>query len=207
MAEAFDRVTGGIGEQDLPSMVLAREELPYELQEFELARDGILDNETMAEQGFPGSTTGETRATGRTTGYLREFVSPAQPDTLPAGSNLIAATVVHLFQEGDQVSRWMTEKFLGEFQRFVGQELRQSQQLVSADQVQVDGFSDEVVGLRTVQTTHAGLVSSTIVDFRVGRLLGVAYLVSLGDVERNQLARQMGIELERKMVKVSLGST
>lgn len=206
MSEAFDRATQDVGEGDLASMVLDKPELPHELQEFQVAREGALDNETMAAQGFPGSTTGETRATGRITGYLREFVSTVQPEVLQPGSNIIAATVVHLFHDGEEVSRWMRGKFIGEFQRFVGKELGQGQELLSADQLQYGGFSDEEVGLRTLQATPAGLVSSTIVDFRVGCLLGVAYLVSLGDVERTQLVRQMGIELERRIVSVLLGS-
>ena len=206
MSEALDRVSQVVGEEDLSRMVLERQELPQELQEFQPARDGVLDNETMAAHGFPGSTTGETRATGRITGYLREFIGATDPVILQTGSNVIAATVVHLFRDKDEVSRWMVEKFLGEFQRSVGQELGEDQQLISADQLQFDGFADEAVGLRTVQTTRAGLVSSTIVDLRVGRLLGVAYLVALGDVERTQLVSQMGLGLEKKMVGVLLGS-
>ena len=60
------------------------------------------------------------------------------------------------------------------------------------------------MGLRTLQTSPTGLISSTIVDFRVGRLLGVAYLVTLGDVERKQLIGEMGMELERRIVRVLL---
>ena len=207
MFEALGRATEGVSEEDLTTMVLDPQDLPRELQEFQVGREGVLDNQTMAAQGFPGSTTGETRATGRITGYLREFIDRIEPSVLQTGSNVIAATVVHLFREEEDVSRWMKEKFLGEFQHFVGQELGNGQQLLSADQLQFDGFSDEVVGLRTLQTSDVGPVSSTIVDFRVGRLLGVAYLVALGDVQRDQLVNEMGIQLEQKIVRVVLGST
>ena len=207
MPVTLGRATQGVSEEDLSNMVLDRQELPRELQEFQVGREGVLDNETMAAQGFPGSTTGETRATGRITGYLREFVDRVEPNVLQTGSNVVAATVVHLFREEEEVSRWMKEKFLGEFQRFVGQQLGNGQQLLSTDELQFDGFSDEVVGLRTFQTSHVGPVSSTIVDFRVGRLLGVAYLVSLGDVQRDQLVNEMGTQLEQKIVRVVLGST
>ena len=50
------------------------------------------------------------------------------------------------------------------------------------------------------------MVSSTVVDFRVGRLLGVAYVVSVGEAERKELAERLGQELERQMVRVVLGS-
>ena len=184
MSGALDRATQEVSEEDLSGMVLDGPDLPGELQGFALAREGVLDNATMAEQGFPGSTTGETAATGRLAGYLREFAGPHEPGVFEEGFDLLSATVVHLFGNGNEVSRWMNEKFLGEFQRFTGRELGEGQQLLSADQIHYDGFSDEAVGLRTVQPTQAGPVSSTIVDFRVGWLLGVAYLVTLGDVER-----------------------
>ena len=206
MSEALYRATEAVREDDLSNMVLAREELPLELQDFQVSKDGVLDNETMAEHGFPGSTTGGIRATGRILGYHREFVNPSQESAFQIGSNLIAATVVHLFRDREAVSGWMTKKFIGEFQSFVGHEAGPGQHLISADRLEIEGFSDEAVGMRTLQATPTGPVSSTIVDFRVGRLLGVAYLVSLGDVEREQLTRQMGSELERRIVKVLLGA-
>ncbi len=207
MPEALDRATQHVVPEDLSGMVLDKEELPDELQGFEIGREGVLDNETMAAQGFPGSTTGETRATGRITGYLREFYDPVEPGPEDTGANIIGATVVHLFENEEAVWGWMKEKFLGEFQRFVGKELENQQQLVSADELQFDGFSDRVVGLRTLQTSQFGPVSSTIVDFRVGRLLGVTYLVAVGDVPREHLVGEMGRKLERKIVSVVLGSS
>ena len=204
MSEALDRVTQAIDEGDLPFMVLVLEELPDELRGFLVAREDVLDNETMAAHGFPGTTAEAVGATGRIAGYLREFVNPREPGLPEIGSNVIAATVVHLFQDREQVLRWMTEKFLAEFERMLGQELEGGQQLISAHRLQFAGFSDEAVGLHTLQTSPVGLVSSTIVDFRVGRLLGVAYLVCVGDEDRKQMVGQMGIELERRMVRVLL---
>ena len=206
MSEALYRATERLGEEDLGDMVLSREELPDGLRGFDLAREGLLDNEDMASNGFPGSTTGEVRSAGRVTGYLREFATPLDPSSLRAGADLITATVVHLFDEGPQVSDWMNNKFLGEFQRFAGRELGGGQQLIRADQVNYEGFSYEAVGLRTLQTTYSGMVSSDVVDFQVGRLLGVAYVVTLGEGKRDGLVRQLGIALEKKMVGVLLGA-
>ena len=203
--EALYRATENLREQDLDGMVLSQQDLPDDLRRFEVGREGVLDNADMASHGFPGSTTGEVRATGRITGYLREFVTPLDPALLKPGADLMAATVVHLFHEAREVSDWMNHKFLGEFQHFAGKELGGGQKLIRADQVGYDGFSDEAVGLRTLQTAYAGLVSSDIVDFRVGRLLGVAYVVALGEGKRDDLVRQLGISLEKKMVGVLLG--
>ena len=204
MSEALERATEDITEQDLASMVMAKEELPDRFRGFQSGREGSVDNETMAAQGFPDSTTEDVWATGRITGYLREFVSPVQPDTLEDGSDLIAATVVHLFQDRDAVSRWMKEKFLGEFQRFVGGKIGRGQQLIAADRLDYEGFYDEAVGLQTLQTSRAGLVTSSVVDFRVGRLLGVACLVTVGEGDRHQAVGELGLRLERRMVRVVL---
>ena len=87
-----------------------------------------------------------------------------------------------------------------------GQELKPGQQLISVDVLQMEGFSDEAVAIRSVQTTPVGVASSTIVDFRVGRLLGVAYNVVLGDIDRTELVRQLGVNLEMKIVRVLLGA-
>ena len=207
MSEALERATQDITEQDLASMVLVKEDLPDRFREFQRGREGPLDNETMAAQGFPGSTTEDIWATGRITGYLREFVTPIQPELMEDGSDLITATVVHLFRDRDAVSRWMEEKFLGEFQRSVGKEIGLGQQLIAADRLDYEGFYDEAVGLRTLQTSRAGLVTSSIFDFRVGRLLGVAYLVTLGDGDQHQAVGELGLELERRMVRVVLDAT
>ena len=193
MSDALEAATRAIRGEDLPYMAIPAEELPGVLTGFQEWRHGELDNETMA-------------ATGRITGYLREFVTPLNAGLGLPELDLMAATVVHLFNDSDQVSRWMRDRFLGEFKSFVGKELGHDQKLISADEVTVDGFSDESVGLHTSQMTESGLISSTVVDFRVGRLLGVAYMVATGDVKRLEPVTEMGLALERRMVRVVLGS-
>ena len=78
MPEALYRATLEIGEGDLAAMVLDSESLPERLTGFKFAREGPLDNETMAAYGLPGNTGEETKATGRLMGHLREFVSPTR---------------------------------------------------------------------------------------------------------------------------------
>jgi hypothetical protein len=48
-------------------------------------------------------------------------------------------------------------------------------------------------------------VSSTVVDFRVGRLLGVVYIAAFGNCERRAIVERLGQMLERKIVRVVLG--
>ncbi len=209
MSESLYRASRNMQDADLSRMVLTKEDLPAEMAPFELARDGDLDNETMADHSFPGSTTEEIRATGRISGYISEFMNTDDSGLLSPpedGHDLVAATVVHLFNDMDEVDSWMTNKFLGEFKAHVGRDLGRGQQLIRADELDFNGFADKSVGLHTLQTSDFGLVSSTVVDFRIGRILGVAYLVTAGDVERQDQVKELGALLERRIVSTLLGS-
>lgn len=203
MSEALHRATDSIRETDLPRMLLDRHELPAALRDFLPIRSGALDNETMAAQGLPGSSAARFRQVGRLTGYLQEFAAP-EPDAedIPPGYDLAAATVVHLFDHAAGVSRWIEEVFIGDFEARVDQDLYPEQRLLVVQRVPFEGFADEVAGLRILQSSPLGPIASTVVDFRVGRLLGVAYVATLGNFDRRELVERMGHELERKMMQV-----
>lgn len=206
MSEALNRATRSIREADLPRMVLDLAELPPEFQGFHPSRDGILDNATMAEQGFPGNSAESFGALGRLTGYVQEFTAPVpRGEGIPVGYDIAAATVVHLFEDATGVSRWMQEIFLGQFEANAGRQIPPDQLLLMVERLTFRGFSDEVVGLRILQSGPQGPVSSTVVDFRVGRLLGVVYIAAFGNCERQALVQRLGQALERKIVRVVLG--
>jgi hypothetical protein len=206
MSEALNRATRSIREGDLPRMVLDLDELPPEFQGFHASRDGSLDNAIMAEQGFPGNSAESFTALGRLTGYVQEFAAPVpRGEVIPIGYDLAVATVVHLFEDAEGVSRWMQEIFLGQFEANVGQEIHPDQHLLMVERLLFQGFSDAVVGLRVVQSGPQGPVSSTVVDFRVGRLLGVVYIAAFGNCERRAVVEHLGHVLERKIVRVVLG--
>jgi hypothetical protein len=187
-------------------MVLELRELPAEFQDFRPTHAGILDNATMAEQGFSGSSAEQFATIGRLTGYVQEFSAPLpRGEPIAVGQNLAVATVAHLFEEAAGVSRWMQEIFLGQFEANVGQEIHPGQHLLMAERLPFQGFSDEVVGLRVLQSGPQGPVSSTVVDFRVGRLLGVVYIAAFGNSQRQAVVERLGHMLERKIVQVVLG--
>ncbi|MGH8056320.1 MAG: hypothetical protein ACREOH_03665 [Candidatus Entotheonellia bacterium] len=207
MSEALNRATRTITEAELPAMVLDHAGLPAELRELHPLREGVLDNATMAQQGFPGNTAESFRAIGRINGYLREFAARApEGGSIQIGYDLAAATVVHLFDDAQGVSRWMQEIFLDQFEANVDNEFQPGQHLLLVEQLQFRGFSDEVTGLRALQSGTLGPVSSTVVDFRVGRVLGVAYVATFGNCERRALVERLGLELERKIVRAVLGA-
>ena len=205
MSEALTRATHTVTEAALPRMVLDRREFPPALRDFAPVRTGVLDNETMAQQGFPGSSAERFRAVGRLTGYLHECAALApEGEDIPHGYDLAAATVVHLFDAAAGVARWMEEIFVGEFEAHVDQDLQPEQRLLMVQRLVLGGFADLAMGLRILQSSPLGPISSTVIDFRIGRLLGVAYVATLGNYERQELVERLARELERKMIRVVL---
>lgn len=200
----LERATYSVSENSLPDMVLDKGDFPSDFQAHQVVRDGELDNETLARNGFAGSTADRFFRAGRVTGNMREF-GPTSNMRMEDGFDFMAASVVHLFDSSDSVHDWMYDIFLKDFEDHVGESVGEGHQLVAATRVDTDGFFDESVSLRVLQGGPSGLISSTVVDFRLGRLLGVAFVGTVGDHDRSGLAMQIGQALERRMVAVVLG--
>ena len=203
MIDGLTQATYSVTEGQIQQLVLEAGQLPTELKDFRLLRESVLDNSAMAELGFPGNTADSLRKIGRITGYSREFSTPMEEPPLTVGADVVVATVAHLFDSADDVSRWMREVFVKQFQDNVGRPM-DSGTLLAVEEVPVAGFHDEAVALRALQEGNDGLLSSTVVDFRVGRLLGVAFVVTLGDFVRKSEAEALALELERHMVRLVL---
>ena len=201
MARATYRVT----EETLEDMVLEKSEFPNDFLAHQVVREGELDNERLARNGFVGSTAERFRTAGRVTGTMREL-GPTSEMGMSDGFDFMAASVVHLFDSPESVSRWMHDIFLKDFEDHVGDSVGQGHQLVSATRLDTSGFYDESVGLRVLQGGPGGLISSTVIDFRLGRLLGVAFIGTIGDHERADLTAEIGHALERRMASVVLGA-
>ena len=159
----------------------------------------------MAEHGFAGSTAERFRQAGRITGYMREF-GPTANIAVADGTNFVGASVAHLFDTPESVSVWMRDVFIKDFEDNVGEAVGDTQQLISVERIEPTGFSDEAVGLKVLQGGAAGLLSSTVIDFRVGRILGVAFVGCVGDHRRDELAGRLAAALEKRIVQVVLGA-
>ena len=206
MSEAIHRATQMMTYDDLPRMVLEHRDLPNELQHFIPYHQEFLSNEKMAAEGLPGSSAERFRDIGRLTGYVLDFRAPIPEErAIPPGYDVAVATVVHLFDDPQGVTRWIEEVFLHDFESNIDQEIHPNQHLLLAQRLSFTGFADEVAGLRVLQSTENGPVSSTVVDLRVGRVLGVAYIATLGNYNRQELVQELGLTLERKIVRVVLG--
>ena len=75
----------------------------------------------------------------------------------------------------------MHDVFIKDFESNVGESVGSEQQLISVERLDPAGLFDEAVALRVLQGGSVGLVSSTVIDFRVGRILGVAFVGAVGD--------------------------
>jgi hypothetical protein len=201
---ALSQATYRVSESDLEFMALERDDIPSEFKDYQVVREGVLDNHMMAEHGFTSSTAERFQLAGRINGYMREF-GPTTDMPVFDGFNFVGATVAHLFDEPESVSAWMHDVFLKDFESNVGESVGDDQQLVSAQRLDPSGLFDEAVALRVLQGGAAGLVSSTVIDFRVGRILGVAFVGAVGDQLRLEQATQLALALERRIVRVVLG--
>ncbi len=206
MASALNSATYRVTLDSLQYMALQRGQLPPELRSFGVMREGPLDNAAMAQHGFFGNTPESLLRLGRIGGYLREFGNPIPKPEVQDGTDLAAAVVLHLFKSDADVSRWIDRVFVREFLDNAGQPVTPGQELVSADRFTIQGLAYDAAGIHAVQRAQIGLVSSTVADFRVGRLLGVAYVVTMGEQPRTSIVQAMARTLEQQMVRVVLGS-
>lgn len=204
-SSSIDRATYSVGESALDLMVLDKSAFPEAFQGHQIIREGTLDNDTLAENGFEGTSPERFSNAGRVTGVMREL-GPTSNMAMVDGFDFMAASVVHLFDSPDSVHSWMHEIFLKDFEDRVGESVGQGHQLVSASRLDPQGFFDEAVGLKVLQGGVDGLISSTVIDFRVGRLLGVVFIGAVGDHDRLDQVEKLGQDLEKRIVSVVLGS-
>ncbi len=197
---ALAKATYATSEDDLRWMVLDQQQLPRELRDLETLREEVLDNEAMAESELGGRTAEALADLGRLTGYVREFGAPG----LETGEVIAAATVAHLFESQAAVSRWIDDVFVREFLEDPGAD--GPGRFLSTKAIEVSGLHDHAAAIFATQEVPIGTISSTIVDFRVGRLLGVAYVITPGEVVLRGIAEELAQTLERHMVGVVLGS-
>ena len=200
---SIERATMGLGENDLPDMVLGEEDLMPLYGGFALVREGELDNRALAERGFEDATERRFQDAGRIAGYVREFASPGARLNMD-GADLMVGSVAHLFDAPESVSGWMRDIFLKDFMDNAGVELEEGQKVVEAKELRPKGFFDDAVALKATYDNYGQIISSTVVDFRVGRILGVAYVTTVGDHTRLDEVTALGISMEKLVVAAAL---
>ena len=207
MINNITKATYEISEESICDMPLVVDQLPEELSEFKLLRERTLNNETMAEHGFPGNSQETFTNMGRITGFLREFASPSAVPIEEEGADIVAANVVHLFRNEESASNWMRNVFVKQFEDNVGSDVGEGQILAAVEILEIEDFYGEAVGIRAIQDGKDGILSTTVLDFRVGRLLGVSFLVTVGDYGRTEITTRLGLELERNIIRQLLSTS
>ena len=163
MTNSIAQATYNITDQSLENMALDLKNLPDELSGFSPFRESVLDNKLMASHGFPGNTEDKYNAAGRMTGYLREFASPSAIPKREDGQNIVAATVIHLFENEDSAASWMTNVFVKQFKENIGREVGEDQKLVAVEELEIEDFYDRAVGIRAVQDGVDGILSLSLI--------------------------------------------
>ena len=204
MSTKLVQATFGVGESDLPRLALPIQSLPDRYKSYTQVREEDLDNTKMAVHGFPGATEERFVEIGRVNGFVREFWSPSVDQNVD-GADVLVGSVAHLFNTPEGVHDWIHDVFLSDFFNNIGADAGEDQILVAADQFAPEGFFDEAVGLRASYNRHGHAITATIVDFRVGRILGVAYVATTGDYARIDEVTELGITMEESIVSVVLG--
>ena len=148
----LDRLTARAGLDHLAAMALEQEDLPSELRGHHPARSGPVDNAQIARQSFQPATAADMQRLGRQGGWIKEFAATADMD-LSDGLNLAIATSAHLFDQPESVAEWIRERFIGQFQRSVGEPIGgDGAHLISARfQPDPAGFYDQCAALQAVQ--------------------------------------------------------
>ncbi len=204
MSSTVSQATLLLGESDLPRMVLSETDLPPPYEAYRMIRDGELDNAELSEHGFEAANAERFARAGRITGFVREFGAPSSWIDVD-GADLIVASVAHLFQTPESVHGWMHEVFLADFRNNVGAVVGDGQTLLEVEELDPEGFFDESVGIKAVHDAGGRTISSTVIDFRVGRILGVVYVVTVGNHLRLSESTSVGIAMEKRIVAVALG--
>ena len=201
--DSIIQATMDLRESDLPNMVLLEDELEPPYDGFSAVREGGLDNRDLAEHGFSGATERRFQEAGRIAGFVREFVSPTARLDMD-GADLIVGSVAHLFDTPDSVSHWMRDIFLKDFSENIGAVLENGQKMIEVEELEPQGFFDDAVALKAVHDSSGQIISSTVVDFRVGRILGVTYVATAGNHLRLDEATMLGIAMEKLIVAAAL---
>lgn len=199
----IEQITLTTAAGDLAQMPLEARDFPPGLQDHQPVRSGAITNSQLAKYGFADLTEAQVKETGRQGGYFKEFAAGAE-HSLHDGLDLMATTTVHLFNNPEAVSFWIDRHFLRQFLDSAGNNIGPGAQLVSVDRLTPRACAGEAAALKAVQGGPQGIFSATIVNFKLGRLLGVACVGALGDYNRLELADAMAKTLEQRIVRCLL---
>lgn len=184
---------------NLESMVLTLDEISDCVKGLRVVNEGILTNRQLAESGFHGDTEDYFRNQGRKTGFMREFGIKNSNDMVD-GDDFVVGCVAHSFENDRNVNNWMEHVFLKRFMDRIGELIGINQKLLDVKEMLSEHFFDHSLAVNLIQEGPGGEISFTIIDFKIGSLLGVCFVGTKGVHSRMELCERIGLALEQKMV-------
>ncbi len=205
--DRLSQLTLGVMSGDLRFMALDKSQLPDELAGFESLREEDLDNETFAKRSDGPDTVESLTEANRLNGYEVGFIVPQGGSTLAEEPSelLEASTAVHLFERAEDAQAWIDKAFVARLRRSVGETDAMDRKVTGVEVLRPSGFHGYSAGLLVLREVPGGELVSTIVEFQVGRVIGVATAVAKVDKTYLDLAVELGSRLERQIVRVVLG--
>ncbi len=207
IGDELERALQSVTENDLAIMVLPQEELGEEFADLEIDEDsGFQNNEQATDDTINPEDTGEDlERAGRINGYELEYVAPDLLSMLEAGEGVaVVETMVHLFKDAGAASDFLAEQ-VEDYQRFEGKEVMPSMTLQEAQTFAVDGLADEAIGVRARVSFGDMQLYGTGVYFRLGRLVGEAWIATGDDADVNSQVKTIARALEERIEGVLLG--
>jgi hypothetical protein len=193
--------------QDLARMALPREELSGVEPEYVLADDsGFVDNASVASEFFaPDTDERHLQFLGRISGYELAYENS---DAFFAGEGVVGLTTsVHLFRDKEGASAFV-RRFLSEAETYVGTEA-DGVLLAAADEISVEPLGDESWGLRASLSLRgpdgASTFYATTEYIRLDRLVAIASVLRMDDIDASDEVQEMARALERRILGVLLG--
>ena len=198
-----DRLTPRVTLAALEYMPLEVKDLPFELRGYQMSRDEAVDNLQFSRYPFRDATAADLLRMGRQGGWLKECNTPPEVEIVD-GLILTAATSVHLFDRPSAVSRWIQEQFVSHTLAHIGQDESGGprRMLQARELAKPAGLYDQAAALHLLQDSPLGPFSVNSINFRLGRLLGCAFLGVIGDHNEAFLANELAQALEKNMAQV-----
>jgi hypothetical protein len=136
-----------------------------------------------------------------------EFATNRNAGHLNLGTDIAVATLVDLFDSGEAITHWMTQVFISDMEKSVGKYVELDQEMLSAVRCKPEGLADESAEMHVFHKPSPWEISSTAVDFCVGRLLGVVFCITFATVQCRNETRHVAKNVENKILKAVLGGS